>query len=192
MTLLHSCFRSRLKVKKYFTSSWNTDKMPCFRKSGTISFTLKRHDFPFSSQEVFLFYGALTLYSCVYAICAAVPFFCCSLDSCFLIFSIDNMCKYTHTYICVSLYICVCVYIYPICITLFLFNHIFFNVFLFYTSLLCFLFCLISPKWTMCSVFTTQEFKYNYQVWKSVMDTKNERRSMFISNVMICATKNTK
>lgn len=46
--------------------------MPSFRKSGTISFTLKLQVFPFSFQEVFLFYGALTL--CVSLVFLALLF----------------------------------------------------------------------------------------------------------------------
>lgn len=61
------------KVKKYFTSSCSIDKMPRFRKSGTISFTLKLHDFPFSFQEVFLFlWGTDTLFLYICHLC------CCS------------------------------------------------------------------------------------------------------------------
>lgn len=76
-----SASEADFRVKKYFTSSCSIDKMPCFRKSGTISYTLNLHVFPFSFQDVILFYGALTLYSCTYVICASAPFSCYSLGS---------------------------------------------------------------------------------------------------------------
>lgn len=43
------------KVKKYFTSCCSIDKMPCFRKPGTISFTLMI--FLLVSRRYFFFMG---------------------------------------------------------------------------------------------------------------------------------------
>lgn len=70
-----------LKVKKHFTSSCSIDK--CHVSGNLVQFPLL-WSFMISllaSRRYFFFYGALTLYSCVYVICTAVPFTCCNLGS---------------------------------------------------------------------------------------------------------------